>query len=170
MPYYSAVFLVGFLAFAVSAASAQAPQRTTATFDDWSVSCNAVPQPGVQKICELVQVQTIKGEPNPVGQVTISRPSMNGPFKIFFQVPSNVWLQSGIKFGAQANGSPIIAQFRWCLPARCLADADLPNALINNRAPTEVMREDYKDAKQHDVSLPITLKGLAPALSWMQKQ
>jgi invasion protein IalB len=150
---------------------AQVPQRTTATFDDWTVSCAVTPGQGNQKTCEMVQGQTLKDQPNPVGQVTMSRPAKTQPYRIFFQVPPNIWFQTGIKFAAQANQPPLVAQLRWCLPSRCLADADLTDAVINKlRTYNEPGSEQYKDAAQQDVSLSVSLKGFGPALDWMEKQ
>jgi invasion protein IalB len=160
-----------FTAFGLTAAYAQAPQRVTAKFDDWTVSCTMGSSQVGEKTCEMVQVQIMENQPNPVGQITVSRPAKNQPFKIHFQVQANVWLQTGVKFTAAPNESQLAAEFRWCLPNRCLADAILPEASINKlRSLSEPGREDYKDAAQHDVSLSVSFKGLAPALDWMEKQ
>lgn len=152
-------------------ARAQAPQRITAAFDDWTILCSTAPAASGQKSCQLIETQRMKGQPNIVGQITISQPAKDKPYKIFFQVPANVWMQSGIKFVAQLNQAPLIAQFRWCLPSRCLADADLTVAMVGKFGSYPISgTEQYKDAAQHDVSLPVSFKGFGPALDWMEKQ
>jgi invasion protein IalB len=148
---------------------AQSPQRTTATYEDWTVSCALVAQG--QQSCEIIQAQTLPGQANPVGQITVSRPARNQPLKIFFQIPDNAWLQTGMKFSSNDNEIAIPAVFRWCVPGRCLADADLSDAAVSRlRSKTEPGRVDYKDATQHDISLPVSLKGLGAALDAMPRQ
>ena len=154
---------------------AQSPQRIVATFGDWTVTCVAPSNKGSALACELVQVQTKKGQAHNVksqahtaGQITISRSGKNQPFKIFFQVPPNVWNQAGIKFVSQPNQAPLVMQFKWCLPSRCLAEADLPKGTLDKfRTLTEPGREEYKDAAQHDVTLSVSFKGFGPALEWL---
>src|SRR5258705_11730884 len=91
-----AASLAGVFIFGSSLGRTQEPQRTTATYDDWTVSCEKPAQR--EKLCEVVHTQTIQGQPNPVGQIVVRRPSKNEPFKILLQVPPNVWLQTGVKF------------------------------------------------------------------------
>jgi invasion protein IalB len=151
----------------LSPSFAQGPQGTTATFDDWTVSCAT----GVegQNSCEMVQIQTAPGQPNPVAQITIRRPAKNESFKIFFQVPTNVWLQPGMNFVLDSNSTALVATFRWCVQTRCLADADLNEENVKKLgARTDTGRADYKDAGQHNVSLPVSFKGFKPALDWME--
>ena len=155
------------LGLSLAPVHAQAPQRITATYDDWTVSCVAPPNSN----CELVEAQMMKGKSSPVGQITISRAAKDKAYKIFFQVPANAWLQTGIKFVAQANQAPLLAQFRWCLPSRCLADAELTEALVGKFGSyTTPGNEQYKNAEQHDMSLSVSFKGFRQALDWMQSQ
>jgi invasion protein IalB len=166
----SLFLLVGIVGFSFDSARAQAPQHITSTYDDWTVSC-VNPLPPAAKTCEMVQSQSIKGQSNPVGQITISRPAKNQPFKFFFQVPANAWFQTGIKFVAQPEQPALVADFRWCLPSRCLADVELSETAVSKFGSyTAPGSEQYKDAAQHDVSLPVSFKGFAPAFDWMQKQ
>ena len=162
---------IGFIIFGVQPADAQAPQRTTAVYEDWVISCAVPPGQGTPKSCEMVHSQRIQGQPNPVGQITISLPAKPGPFRIFFQVPPNVWIQGGVKFVFDANAQAIVAPFRWCVSERCLADADLPEALVTRmRARTNPGRVEFKEASQRDVSTPVSFKGFAPALDAIKNQ
>jgi invasion protein IalB len=77
--------------------------------------------------------------------------------KIFFQVPADVSLQAGTKFVFDDKEAGLAAQFRWCIPQRCLADTGLPGLVVNKiRSRTETARVEYKDALQHDISLPVS--------------
>jgi len=165
----SAGYLTGLVMFSAGFASAQTPQRIVMVYDDWTVSC--VTGSEGRKTCEMVQTQTTQDQPNPVGQITISRPAKSEPYKIFFQVPANVWLEGGIKFTVDEKEPGLVAAFGWCIPSRCLADARLTDTTIKRlRARTEPGHEKYKDAAQHDISLMVSFKGFNAALDWMEKQ
>ena len=160
------IFLTGVFFAIATQGHAQTLTRIAATFDYWTATCITPP-----KTCEMVQVQTVKDQPNPVGQITVKRTAKDQPYRIFFQVPANVWLQAGIKLTTRPNETPMTAQFKWCVPARCLADTDLPGNLIDKfRKLTEAGEEQFKDATERDVSIPVSFKGFGPALDWMEKQ
>ena len=161
-------FLIGLLVLGVQVANAQPPQRTTAVYDDWVVSC-VPPGPGAQKACEAVHHQMIQGQP--VGQITIGLPAKSGPLKIFFQVPPNVWLQTGVKFVFDPKAPPFVVPFRWCVSDRCLADAELTDAQVTRlRAQTNPGKVEFKEASQRDVSIPVSFKGFALALDAIRNQ
>jgi invasion protein IalB len=160
----------GVLAFTSGPLLAQGPQRTIATYEDWIVSC--VMEPAAQKSCEMAsQPQTTPNQTNRVSQITIARPTKNGPFKIFFQVPTNVWLDTGIKFIPDDKEPGLTATFRWCIPGRCLADADLMETAIKKlRARTEPGRIEYKEAAQGDVTIAVSFKGFVQALDALERE
>jgi invasion protein IalB len=165
--------LVAGIALMVSTARAQTPQRTTATYDDWTVSC-AMESASGKRTCEMVQMQTAEDQPEgqarPVGQVTISRANDREPLKIFFQVVPNVWLDGGIKFGLDDKDIALIATFRWCLPNRCLADAILNDTAVRKmRARMEPGKAEFKDAAEHDASTVVSFKGFASAMDAMAR-
>ena len=163
-------FNVGAVVISFSAAYAQVPQRTTAAYDDWTVSCTTTGEAN-GKSCEAFSIQMIGNPPTPTSQITIKRAAKSEPFKVFIQVPANVWLESGVRFVYDDKEPGLVAAFRWCIPARCLADADLNDAALKKlRARTEPGHVELKDAAQHDISLPVSFKGFAPALDWMEKQ
>jgi invasion protein IalB len=165
----SSGLLVGALISNLTHAHAQGPQRSTATYDDWTLVC-IMPSEG-RKSCEIVHTQVAQGQSEPVGQVAISRPAKDQPTKIFLQVPPNVWLQNGATFVFDDKVPGLIATFQWCAPSRCLAEADLPTAAIAKmRARTEPGKVEYKEATQRDVSTPVSFKGFAAALDAMEKQ
>jgi invasion protein IalB len=164
----SALFVAG-VVVGLSSAYAQMAQRTTASYDDWTVSCTTVGSNAGGKSCEVFSIQTIENQP--VSQITVKRAAKSEPYRVFIQVPTNVWLQSGVKLIPTDKEASIIATFRWCAAARCLADADLTIGIVNKmRTWGEPARLEYKDAAQQDVSRPISFKGFAPAFDALQNQ
>lgn len=151
------------------AANAQVPQRASATYDDWTASCVSTSASPVIKTCELFQLQKIQSRS--VGQIIISRAGSDKPVRILFEVPDNVWLQTGIKLSFDDQSPGLMAPFTWCVSGRCLAESELTNAVITKlRGRTDAGRVEYRNATQANVSLPISFKGFGAAMDWIQKQ
>lgn len=151
-------------------AAGPTPQRTTATFDDWTLRCETQGNPPV-KNCELVQAVTAPGQAQPLTQIAIGRAQPKDPLKIVFQLPVNVWIAAGVNLVFDAKAPPIPAALRWCTPAGCFADLDLSADQVKRlRAVTVQGRFTFKDAGQRDVNIPVSFKGLSAALDALAKQ
>jgi invasion protein IalB len=154
----------------VPAALAQAPTRTTATYEDWTVRCET-PQGSAQKSCEVFQAQQPQGQTSPVSQVAIGRAAKTDPLKIVVQVPVNVWLATGIRLLWDDKQPPLALTYRRCVPGGCFADADLSDDLLRRmRGRTDPGRLEYKDAIQRDLGIPVSFKGFAQAIDALAKQ
>jgi invasion protein IalB len=165
----SAALCVG--AILMQFAAAQAQQRTTATYEDWTLRCDVRPEPPNQKVCEIVQSTQMQGQGAVVTQVAIGRPQKGEPLKILLQVPINVWLPTGVRFVYAEKEAPVAASFKRCLPAACLADTDLKDDIARKlRALTENGKLEFKDAAQRDVAIPVSFKGFAQAFDSMSKE
>lgn len=146
------------------------PQRTTATYEDWTVRCETRGTPAV-KACEMVQAVTAQGQANPVTQVAIGRASPKDPVRMVFQLPVNVWVPAGVRFVYDAKATPSGAPFKWCAPAGCFADIDLNNDMIKRlRGITAQGRFEFKDASQRDVAIPVSFKGFGQAFDALLKE
>jgi len=150
---------------------AQVPQRTTATFEDWTVRCEMPAANPQQKSCEMVQTTQVPGQPNPVTQIAIGRIAKGAPLKIVFQVPINVWLPGGVRLIYADKEQPLATTFQRCVPAGCFAEAELKDDLARKlRTLTENGKLEFKDANQRDASLPVSFKGFAGAYDTMTKE
>jgi invasion protein IalB len=142
-------------------AEAQAQQHTTATYDEWTVSCVEN-----QKVCEITSSQQLEGQSTIASQITISGFAKDKPARISIQIPPNVWMASGIKLTTDDKDTGIAAAFRWCVPGRCLADVEVKQDTLKklgdlgDRPGTLV----FQDATQHDQKIPVSFKGLGQAL------
>lgn len=155
------------MAGAATGAAAQTPQRTTATYDDWTVRCEVN---DTVKSCEMAQAMQIKGQAQPVTQIAIGRPAKNDPLKIVFQVPINVWLPSGLKLTADEKDSGIVGVYRRCLPGACIADAEIKEEVVRKlRALTENGKLQFKDGGQQEIAIPVSFKGFGQAFDAMLK-
>jgi len=147
---------------------AQTSQSTTATYDDWVVRCEKRDQGSV---CEMTQTTQLKDSNQLVSLIAVGAAKGNGPAKVVFQVPVNVWLQSGIALASSDGQAAIAGNFTRCIPSGCLAEADInQNVLQKLRAMKELGSLRFKDANQKDVSIPVSFKGFAQAYDAMSKQ
>lgn len=147
-----------------TAAMAQAPTRTTSTYEDWTLRCET-PQGSTQKSCEVFQAQQPQGQTSPVSQVAIGRTFKTDPLKIVVQVPVNVWLGTGPRLFWDDRQPAIALTFRRCVPGGCFADAELSNEIPRKiRGRPDPGRIEYKDALQRNVEVPVTFIGFKRAL------
>lgn len=152
-------------------AQPSSPQRTTATYDDWTVRCETRTGPPVVKACEMVQAVTAQGQANPIAQVAIGRATAKDPFRVVFQLPVNVWIPAGVRLVYDTKVAPIPAGFKWCAPAGCFADLDLNAELIKRMRALSVQgRFEFKDAGQRDVAIPVSFKGFGTAYDALLKE
>jgi invasion protein IalB len=148
--------------------NAFAQQRITAIYGDWELSCTTASGAGGAKSCGLVQIQD---ETSAASQFGIGRSKTEEPFKVFIVVPADVWMPGGIKLIADDNTAAITAPFKWCIPTRCLADAELSDSNIKSlRGQKDPAMLTYKTASQADVSIPVSFNGFRDAMEALLKQ
>lgn len=156
-------FVVGGLLVAagcVSTASAQtAPQRTTATYGNWTVRCEM--SEGA-RACEMVQSITVQGQAAPLAQVAIG-PKGEGDYRIVVQLPIAVWLPADVQLFA-GDRQVLTAEYKRCFPQFCLAEAEMAEpamqSLLGEGAAGSMT---FQDAGQRTVKVPLTFDGLADA-------
>jgi len=147
----------------------QEPQSTTATYGDWLVRCVTQPGPPPQKSCDMEQLAQMQGQP--ISRVGIPVPAKGQQPRMIIQLPVNVSLATGVKLEASAKDRALALPFRRCVPAGCLADAELKEEELKRfRAETEPGKITYKDANERDVAIPISFKGFAQAFDALLKQ
>lgn len=155
-------------AFAAPPAAAETPpQRTTATYEDWTVRCEVR---DTAKSCEMVQSMQIKGQAQPVTQIAIGRVAKDKPLMVVFQVPINVWLPANVKLKIDDKDAGLAGTYRRCVPTSCFADTEVKeDALKKYRSLTENGKLLFKDAGQQDIVIPVSFKGFAQAYDALQK-
>ena len=163
------VILAGALLAAATPASAQTPQQTTATYEDWIVRCETLAGPPPKKSCEMVQSTQMQGQ-GVISQVAVGRPVKGQPVKIVVQLPNGVWLPTGVKVIAGAGDAGFIATFKRCTTG-CFADFEVRDDTIKKfRSMTEPGQIQFKDGAVKDISLPLSFKGFGAALDALSKE
>lgn len=155
---------------ALGTADDEGPTRTSATYEDWVVRCERAEGSNMPKVCEVAQTLQI-GNPqqNLTAQVVFGKLTRDAPLRLVLQLPVGVWLPAGATLTVGDGGKPIPVDFKFCIRA-CIADVELTPqqaaALVSAKGGGSLV---FKDRNQAQVSLPISLKGLAPALAARDK-
>ena len=148
-----------------------APQRTTATYDDWIVQCELRAGPPVEKLCEMAQVTQVQGSNAPFSRIAIARPIKGQPIKLVVQVPVNVSFATNVRLQTADGDAAIAVPFARCLPAGCFAEFDLKDDTLRKfRAASSVGKVTFADAGGRDVAVPLSFKGFARAFDALGKE
>ena len=173
MARYASTFLQlgGAVLLGIGVASAQTPQQTTATYEDWIVRCETQPGPPPVRVCEMVQYTQAQGQAGVISQIAIGRPVKGQPIKVVFQVPLGVWLPTGVKLATGAQDAGLAAAFKRCVAAGCFADLEVRDDAIRKlRATSEPGKLQFKDGSTKDVSVPVSFKGFGAAFDALAKE
>jgi invasion protein IalB len=162
--------LIGALVVATAgAAAAQAPQQTTATYEDWVVRCETAAGPQPKKSCEMVQSTQMQGQ-GVVSQIAVGHPVNGQPVKIVVQLLNGVWLPTGVKLVTGKSDPGLTATFKRCLNG-CFADFEVKDDTIKKfRSMPEPGQIQFKDGAVKDVSLPLSFKGFGAAFDALSKE
>jgi invasion protein IalB len=161
---WAAIASIGAIVPIRDGAMAQEPRKTTATYNDWTVTC--VIQPGAkEKSCSIGQGQTVQESGSSL-HLALERRDLNGSFRMLLSMPANVWIRTGVRLRASDDDPGAIARFQWCIPQRCYAEGTVKQETVATlRSPVASARLEFKDAGQKDITLPVSLKGFSDALS-----
>lgn len=167
MEWRPTLVLVALISIAGTAVAAPAPQRTTATYGDWTVRCA---MHGKTRACEMTQATQIKGRPQPISQIAIGHQAKNSPVKMVFEVPVNVWLPSGVKLATGNKKADISANFSRCVPAGCIAETDIDQNQIKELSHLKKSGKlQFKDARKKLIAIPVSFKGFGDAYDALQE-
>lgn len=144
------------------------PAQTTATYGDWVLRC--VRSEHNARVCEVVQSLVVQGQQQPVAQIAVGYDKSDLRFTIL--VPPAISLSRGALLGVAGAASPSFPMaWRRCLPNGCFADVQAgPELLKTLRGRNDPMQVSFKDAGERDVNLPVSMRGLVPALDALAKE
>lgn len=149
------------------------PERTTASFGDWTLRCERPDLPaGAPRICEIAQAITVQGQQAPVAQIAFGRIQKSDPLKATIVLPLNVTLTSPVMLATgEKDSKPLDASWQRCLPIGCLAELPLRDELLRRlRGISEAGAILFKDASGRDIRLPLSFRGLAQALDALSRE
>src|SRR5215475_4102397 len=153
----------------VAAHHAAAQQRTTATYNDWTVQCESQAGPPQQRVCEMAQVAQVQNQP--FSRLAIARPVKGQPAKMLAQLPVNVSFSGNVRIQTADNDPGLSAPFSRCVPAGCFADFELKDDVLRKfRATTTAGKLSFKDAGGRDLTVPVSFKGFGDAFDALSKE
>ena len=147
---------------APTSAPSPAPQQTTATFGDWVMRCTAGE---AGQLCELVQ--GVQRDDKPVAQMAIGRPGKGMPMQFTLLIAPSVAFAAPptLSPAKESDGAPLRLEWRRCIPGACMADTPLTDdALRTIKNWSEAGRVTFLDAAGRPTALPVSPRGLGPAL------
>jgi invasion protein IalB len=152
-----------------SAAVGSAPERTTATFGDWVLRCEAVQ---AQRVCEVAQVVTWQGQTNPVGQLAIGKPAAGEGRQLTVVLPASIAILTRPQVTiAKTDAAPIELIWQRCFPGACIASAPVADEIVNGlAAQSEPGRIVFKDSGDREIALSLSFRGLPQALAALAKE
>lgn len=174
--------LIGALVCAIAAALAaeetaqaqspqgEAPQRTTATYEDWIVQCETQTQAPHQKVCDMAQTTQLSGKNVLFSRVAIAHPVKGQPVRLVVQLPVNVSFATQVRIQTSDADPGIAAPFARCIPNGCFADFELKDDTVKRfRAASAVGKLSFADSTGHDVAVPMSFKGFNQAFEALAK-
>lgn len=158
---------------AASSSVLATPDRTTASFGDWTMRCERLSQiANAPRVCEIAQSIIPQGQQQPIAQIAIGRVQRTDPLRFTIVLPTNVTLTSTPKFAPEETGG-VAGDTIWqrCIPGGCIADAVIRDDMMKRmRARAEPGRIEFRDAAGRDLKVAFSLRGLAQALDALAKE
>ncbi|MCX7371016.1 MAG: invasion associated locus B family protein [Alphaproteobacteria bacterium] len=164
---------------ASAAAGAEAPDRTSASFGDWTMRCEVLRPQGqpATRSCEVVlTVADQRGQP--VLLLAVGRPARTEPLRIIAHLPIELRVDQPARLlpdPAAPLTEGVTLPLRLCSAARggCFAELELRDdvALRRLRARGDNPgRMDFRDSAGREVQVPFSLRGFGPALDAMMRE
>ena len=147
------------------------PNMTTASFGDWVLRCQKLPQSATGRVCEVAQTMQVQGQNAPVAQFAIGRGSNSEPLRATAVVPPSISFPSNVQVALGKDASPLELDWRRCLPGACFADLVVKEDQLKRwRAASENGRLIFKDAAGREIAVPLSFQGLGPALDALARE
>lgn len=147
------------------------PQATSATYGDWVLVCRRLGD-GQQRICEVSQRIQVQGQPGPIAQLAFAINGASQKLRLVVVLPNNITITTEPKVANGETGETE-AKLAWlrCIPGGCFAEAVLADDVVKAwRNSADRGRIAFKDGLGREIAVPISFRGLAPALDALTQQ
>ncbi len=148
------------------------PSVTTASFGDWTLRCQRIEGSRAQRVCEVAQVLQAQGATGLRWRRSRSAALRRRPLRVTAVMPVSVSFPSSVQIAlGEKDAQPLDLPWRRCLPTGCFADAVLPDEAAKLwRKANEAGRIVFRDAAGRDLVLPLSTRGLDPALDALARE
>ena len=153
---------------APGSSQAVAPERTSAQFGDWTLTCA---QSGADRLCEIAQV-FYDQQRRPVAALAMDRRAKDQPLRLAFRLPVNVTVVRPVALLLDTEVASL--PFRACAGAACQAELELRDDVLvrklRARAAEQQGRLEWVDAGGHDQGVALSLRGFSAALDALARE
>ncbi|THF49374.1 invasion protein IalB [Agrobacterium vitis] len=137
------------------------PQGTTATYQDWLVRCVTAAENA--RTCEIVQNLQVEGR-GLVATVALGKIDPKDSLRMVVQVPSGVWLPTGVTLKIDEKANPLHLEYKRCLQG-CFAEIEVDAPILQAlKSATQAGSFTFEDGNRRAVTLPLSFSGFTPAL------
>jgi invasion protein IalB len=157
---------------ATPAVQSNAPQRTTATYDDWVVQCETVAGPPERKVCEMAQVTQlqVQGKTQPFSRAVVPHPAKDQPVRLVVQLPVNVTFSTNVRVQISDGDQGLALPFTRCVPDGCFADFEIKEDTLKKfRSASTGGKLSFADASGRGISIPLSFNGFSKAYDALTK-
>jgi invasion protein IalB len=150
-----------------------APQRTTATYDDWIVQCDTQAGSPPRKVCEMAQLTQlqVQGKTQPFSRVAVPHPIKGMPTTLTVQVPVNVSFVGKVKIQTGESDSGLEVSFSRCQLDGCFAEFSITDdGLSKFRAANAAGKLSFADSTGRPVTVPLSFNGFGKAFDGLAKE
>jgi invasion protein IalB len=155
------------------AAQGGAPQRTTATYEDWVLQCEIQAGTPPKKVCEMTQVTQLQGknQNQPFSRAEVVRPTKDQPARLVIQVPVNVSFAANVRVQIGDADPGLAVPFARCLPNGCFAEFDLKDDTLKKfRSAASPGKLTFADSSGRDIAIPLSFNGFGQAYEALLKE
>ncbi|KRD96354.1 invasion protein [Bosea sp. Root381] len=148
------------------------PSVTTASFGDWTLRCQRLDSAKAPRVCEVALVLQAQGQQTPIAQIAIGRMAAADPLRITAVMPVSVTFPSSVQIAiGDKDPKPLDLPWRRCIASGCFADAQPGEDMLKQwRKAGDAGRIVFRDAAGRDLTLPLSTRGLDPALDALAKE
>jgi invasion protein IalB len=150
-----------------------APQRTTATYDDWIVQCESQIGLPPRKLCEMTQLTQlqVQGKTQPFSRIVVPQPVKGMPTGLVVQVPVNVAFATKVKIQTIDSDQGLEVPFTRCVPDGCFAEFSVAgDGLARLRAASTGGKLSFADSTGRTISIPLSFNGFGKAYDALIKE
>jgi invasion protein IalB len=151
----------------------EVPQRTTATYANWVLTCDTQAGPPLRKTCQILQMvqAQAQGRTTPFASIAIMHPVKGQPIKLLIQVPTNVTLSTNVRIQTADADPGVATPFARCAPSGCFVDFELKDDMVKKfRTASGNGKITYADVTGHEVVVPLSFSGFDQALEALAKE
>jgi len=157
----------------VQPSASGAPQRTTATYDDWIVQCETQAGSPPRKLCEMTQLTQlqVQGKTQPFSRIIVPQPVKGMPSALVVQVPVNVAFGTKVKVQTGDSDPGMESPFARCVPDGCFAEFSIgADGLTKLRAASAGGKLSFADSTGRSIAIPLSFNGFGKGYDALVKE